>query len=117
MPVALISTNTSPNFGPCRSTVSIVRGWPAFQATAALVFMVFVFFEKLLNGTGYLRAGCDCLLPAASTGLSPQTPDRSSNQTSSACAIATGLIHATDIPEPDRVERPAPAEGIFRTSK
>jgi hypothetical protein len=40
MPVALISTSTSPNFGPCRSTFSIVRGWPDFQATAALVFMV-----------------------------------------------------------------------------
>ncbi|MNE72866.1 hypothetical protein D3C80_1688420 [compost metagenome] len=39
MPVALISTSTSPNFGPSRSTVSMVRGWPAFQATAALVFM------------------------------------------------------------------------------
>src|SRR5450830_460066 len=39
MPVALISTSTSPNFGPCRSTVSMVRGAPAFQATAALVFM------------------------------------------------------------------------------
>ena len=39
MPVALISTSTSPAFGPSRSTVSIVSGAPAFQATAARVFM------------------------------------------------------------------------------
>src|SRR5688572_17991639 len=39
MPVALISTSTSPACGPCRSTVSIVRGAPAFQATAARVFI------------------------------------------------------------------------------
>src|SRR5450830_1939617 len=39
MPVALISTSTSPNLGPCRSTVSVGRGWPACQATAARVFM------------------------------------------------------------------------------
>jgi hypothetical protein len=35
MPVALISTSTSPSRGPSRSTVSMVSGWPDFQATAA----------------------------------------------------------------------------------
>src|SRR6476659_3288555 len=40
MPVALTSTSTSPARGPSRSTVSMVRGWPAFQAMAALVFML-----------------------------------------------------------------------------
>src|SRR3990167_1516396 len=40
MPVALISMRTSPSRGPCRSSVSMVRGAPAFQATAARVFMV-----------------------------------------------------------------------------
>src|SRR5690606_20506806 len=40
MPVALISTSTSPALGPDSSTSSIVRGAPAFQAIAALVFMV-----------------------------------------------------------------------------
>src|SRR5690606_39801687 len=39
MPVALISTSTSPSRGPPSSTSSMVSGWPAFQATAALVFM------------------------------------------------------------------------------
>src|ERR1700761_3699322 len=40
MPVALISTSTSPARGPSRSTVSMVSGAADFQATAALVFMV-----------------------------------------------------------------------------
>src|ERR1044071_3290915 len=35
MPVALISTSTSPAFGPSRRTVSIVSGAPALCATAA----------------------------------------------------------------------------------
>jgi hypothetical protein len=39
MPVALTSTSTSPAFGPSSSTVSIVNGTPAFQATAARVFI------------------------------------------------------------------------------
>src|SRR6185295_13500089 len=39
MPVALISTSTSPARGPSRSTVSIERGAPALWATAALTFM------------------------------------------------------------------------------
>src|SRR5512133_2582526 len=40
MPVALISTSTSPRRGPSRSTVAMVSGSPARNATAALVFMV-----------------------------------------------------------------------------
>src|SRR5688572_10766314 len=55
MPVALISTSTSPNFGPWRSTVSMVRGWPACQATAALVFMGFGSSESG-GGQGYSGA-------------------------------------------------------------
>src|SRR5690349_11410703 len=39
MPVALISTSTSPSRGPSSVTSSMVSGAPAFQATAALVFM------------------------------------------------------------------------------
>src|SRR3954463_4700476 len=35
MPVALISTSTSPAFGPSSFTVSIVKGAPALCATAA----------------------------------------------------------------------------------
>src|SRR5215471_10301441 len=38
-PVALISTSTSPAFGPSRSTSSITSGLPAAYATAARVFM------------------------------------------------------------------------------
>jgi hypothetical protein len=39
IPVAITSTMTSPARGPSMSIVSIVRGWPASQATAARVFM------------------------------------------------------------------------------
>src|SRR6188474_2046164 len=39
MPVALISTSTSPDLGPSRSTVSMVSGAPALCAMAALTFM------------------------------------------------------------------------------
>jgi hypothetical protein len=38
-PVAMISTSTSPAFGPSMSMVSMVSGSPAFQATAARVCM------------------------------------------------------------------------------
>src|SRR5262245_45360447 len=44
MPVALISTSTSPDFGPSMSIVSISKGSPAFQATAARVFIGTSFF-------------------------------------------------------------------------
>src|SRR4051794_1555689 len=37
MPVALISTSTSPAFGPSRRTASTDRGCPALWATAARV--------------------------------------------------------------------------------
>ena len=37
-PEATIRTSTSPALGPARSTLSIVKGLPASQATAALVF-------------------------------------------------------------------------------
>src|SRR5262249_9322115 len=40
MPVALISTSTSPALGTSISMVSTVKGSPAFQATAARVFMM-----------------------------------------------------------------------------
>src|SRR6478752_803983 len=40
MPVAMISTSTSPALGPSMSMVSMVSGSPAFQATAARVFMI-----------------------------------------------------------------------------
>src|SRR5579862_5540587 len=50
MPVALISTSTSPAFGPSRSTVSTESGFPASHATAALVcidsLLQFVFKRK-----------------------------------------------------------------------
>ena len=39
MPVALISTSTSPAFGPSRSTSMISSGLPFASATAARVFM------------------------------------------------------------------------------
>src|SRR5678815_3593186 len=39
MPVAMISTKTSPAFGPSRSTSTISSGFFASNATAARVFM------------------------------------------------------------------------------
>src|SRR5579859_1360767 len=39
MPVALISTSTSPSRGPSRSTVAISSGFPAANATAARDFI------------------------------------------------------------------------------
>jgi hypothetical protein len=39
MPVAMISTRTSPAFGPSSSIVSIESGFAASQATAARVFI------------------------------------------------------------------------------
>src|SRR5579872_7110627 len=42
MPVALISTRTSPAFGPSRSSSTISRGFLASNATAARVFMVLI---------------------------------------------------------------------------
>src|SRR4029453_3474376 len=39
MPVAMISTRTSPSFGPSRSTSTISSGFLASNATAARVFM------------------------------------------------------------------------------
>ncbi|SOY77064.1 hypothetical protein CBM2592_U10033 [Cupriavidus taiwanensis] len=56
MPVALISTSTSPARGPSRSTPSMVSGFPAPQATAARVFIDLFYRNKLLapnyRGTG-----------------------------------------------------------------
>src|SRR5260370_36070497 len=40
MPVALISTRTSPAFGPSRSSSTISSGFFAWKATAARVFIV-----------------------------------------------------------------------------
>src|SRR5574343_1873180 len=53
MPVALTSMSTSPARGPARSRVSMLRGWPAFQATAARVFM-----EELLLAGINRRSDC-----------------------------------------------------------
>src|SRR5687768_2914950 len=55
MPVALISTSTSPACGPCRSTVSIVSGAPALCATAALTFMRDSFASTFANGNHVIR--------------------------------------------------------------
>src|SRR5947207_14991207 len=54
MPVALISTRTSPAFGPSRSTVSIASGAPALCATAALTFMEGPFLTSASDGW-YIR--------------------------------------------------------------
>src|SRR5271155_6043951 len=51
MPVALISTRTSPAFGPSRSSSTISSGFLASKATAARVFMVWSRCSRL-----FLRA-------------------------------------------------------------
>src|SRR5215469_6269794 len=48
MPVALISTRTSPAFGPSRSSSTISSGFFASKATAARVFMVYSCFASRL---------------------------------------------------------------------
>src|SRR5262245_59447964 len=50
-PVALSSTSTSPALGPASSTVVTSRGWPAFQATAARVFILVAPSRGAANGS------------------------------------------------------------------
>src|SRR5579871_1664096 len=60
MPVALISTRTSPAFGPSRSSSTISSGFLASNATAARVFMVLILFcsaSVLVAHTGILGLG------------------------------------------------------------
>src|SRR5579863_6038884 len=60
MPVALISTRTSPAFGPSRSSSTISKGFLASNATAARVFMVLILScsTSVLGGhTGVLSLG------------------------------------------------------------
>src|SRR4051812_40853544 len=62
MPVALISTSTSPARGPSRSRVSMVRGWPACQATAATVFIGAYGFREEYATAKLLAARLSCFL-------------------------------------------------------
>src|ERR1035441_7467730 len=55
IPVALISTNTSPALGPASCTVSIVSGWPASKAIAARTSI------SVLLGNTCSTACCRCL--------------------------------------------------------
>jgi len=50
--VALISTITSPAFGPCKSTSQISMGFPASNATVARVFTVCSSVSDSLGGLG-----------------------------------------------------------------
>src|SRR5712664_3677722 len=50
MPVALISTRTSPAFGPSRSSSTISSGFFAANATAARVFMAQLQFLVVYPG-------------------------------------------------------------------
>src|SRR5215510_4082163 len=54
-PVATLRINTSPFFGPARSTSSTLSGLPASHATAALVFIVRSPLEQVSA-----RLGVDC---------------------------------------------------------
>ncbi len=57
MPVALISTRTSPAFGPSRSSSTISSGFFASNATAARVFMVEI-LSRFSSGSA--NALCPC---------------------------------------------------------
>src|SRR5690606_22588526 len=64
-PVALISTSTSPAFGPSSSTSSIMSGFPASYATAALVFMVARVACSAHGGRGSVHAAAGPRGPAS----------------------------------------------------
>src|SRR5437764_2868266 len=53
MPVAIISTSTSPALGPSRSTSTISSGLLASNATAARVFIQSVSFEEAADPVGH----------------------------------------------------------------
>src|ERR1700761_4239348 len=61
MPVALISTSTSPAFGPSRSSSTISSGFLASKATAARVFMV--------DSSIHCSTGSVVLLDTCATGF------------------------------------------------
>src|SRR5579871_728618 len=64
MPVALISTRTSPAFGPSRSSSTISSGFLASKATAARVFMVWSCFASCPASACslfYAHAGIFCV--------------------------------------------------------
>src|SRR5690349_4766270 len=70
MPVALISTSTSPAFGPSRSSVSMLSGSPAFHATAARVCMP----SLLLSLEPYTRSALavdDQIVPCGMAAAEP----------------------------------------------
>jgi hypothetical protein len=75
MPVALISTSTSPAFGPSSWTVSIVRGAPAFQATAARTSMVRSSVVSMPDRAGFPSGRCHWNL---SNSAQARNPDHSS---------------------------------------
>src|SRR6266404_8361226 len=59
MPVAFISTRTSPAFGPSRSTSTISSGFFASNATAARVFICHISLKNLAwPGCSYFRVPC-----------------------------------------------------------
>src|SRR5581483_4052659 len=59
MPVALISTRTSPAFGPSMSIVSMLSGSPAFQATAARVCIDVSLTFPASGRRGFGTLSCD----------------------------------------------------------
>src|SRR5450631_1594134 len=54
MPVAMISTRTSPAFGPSRSSSTISSGFLAWKATAARVFILIL--RSLFKSIGHRAA-------------------------------------------------------------
>src|SRR5512134_2057750 len=65
MPVALISTSTSPAFGPSSCTVSMASGWPAANATAALTSIPPPPVRDRLRGPGHRLDSAEAREPSA----------------------------------------------------
>src|SRR6476620_1842358 len=65
MPVALISTRTSPAFGPSRSSSTISSGFFAWKATAARVFIVILHSLFKTIGRHVARYSADSAPPHA----------------------------------------------------
>src|SRR5262245_1402944 len=69
MPVALISTSTSPAFGPSRSSSTISSGFLASKATAARVFIFNSYFSARGAAGLVIRASVSLVPHAGIFGL------------------------------------------------
>src|SRR6266404_1349594 len=95
MPVALISTRTSPAFGPSRSSSTISSGFFASNATAARVFIchlpqIYCLSSAVCSFEIYVRSEL-LFLPIALFGARPRRRVLEPGRVS---VFATGALHA-----------------------